>query len=224
LPIHKSWNSLISELNSTYCKGKADGATPPFRCKKAQSVFYAIMKKNGWDEKKPRPNNAVDDAKMLKKSKDLITGKDISLSDTNMARLTYKRKKNLPSTAFCDPENKKYPAQDAAHVRNGLARIAQNKNDPKYKSILSCLRKRAKKYGIKVSDNTEEYPDADFALLKDGERIFQHSENGVVNPELLLDSIRTIDYAEELTDEEWENTKINLLTIADEHIKGVRGE
>ena|GEM_PF-1745942 len=166
----------------------------------------------------------MNDFELLEKSEDLIKGKDITLPETNMARLTNKRRKDLPSTAFCDPDNKKYPAQDAAHVRNGLARIAQNKNDPKYSSILSCLTKRAKKYGIKTSDNAEEYPDSDFALIKDGERIFQHSENGNVNPELLLDSLKTVDYAEELTDEEWEKTKINLLEIADEHIKGVKGE
>lgn len=222
MPINKSWGSLIKRVNSTYCRGKNDGAPAPFKCKKARQVFYAIMRKNKWDETKPRPGNAIDDMELVKKAKDLIKRIDINLYEANMGRLTYKRRKDLPKTAFCDPENRKYPANDAAHVRNGLARIAQNKNDPKYESIRACLVKRAKKFGIRVSDQSREYDDKDFALVREnGEKYFQYSRDGMLDPEMMLDCLQTIDYVEELTDEEWETTKAKLLMIADEYVKAV---
>lgn len=43
-----------------------------------------------------------------------------------MARLTYKERKNLPSSTFVEPGKRKYPIPDAAHGRNALARVSQH--------------------------------------------------------------------------------------------------
>lgn len=73
------------------------------------------------------------------------------------AKLSYEQRKNLPASAFCGP-GRSYPAHDAAHVRNGLARLGTfgSKLSPKIRGrILSCLRSRAKKFGIEVSESEE---------------------------------------------------------------------
>lgn len=72
------------------------------------------------------------------------------------AVLSYKTRENLPDEAFCGP-NRSYPAQDAAHVRNGLARLGTFGHRLPSKtrgSILACLKSRAKKYNIEVSECT----------------------------------------------------------------------
>lgn len=41
-----------------------------------------------------------------------------------MARLTYKARKNLPTSAFAGP-GRSYPVNDPAHARNALSRVSQ---------------------------------------------------------------------------------------------------
>jgi hypothetical protein len=74
------------------------------------------------------------------------------------AVLTTKSRKQLPDSAFCGP-NRSFPAHDAAHVRNALARLPQAKNfSPEQKSrILACVRGRAKKLGVEVGNDQLEY-------------------------------------------------------------------
>jgi hypothetical protein len=68
------------------------------------------------------------------------------------AKLTYAERERLPDSAFCGP-NRSFPAHDAAHVRNGLARLAQSKLSSSAKSkIHACLAARAKKYGVEVGE------------------------------------------------------------------------
>lgn len=73
------------------------------------------------------------------------------------AKLTYARREKLPSTAFCGPK-RTYPAHDKAHVRNALARLSQFGG--KLKSavrarILGCLKRRAKRFNIEISETVE---------------------------------------------------------------------
>lgn len=87
---------------------------------------------------------------------------------TEDAKLSYAARKGLPDSAFCGPD-RSFPAQDAAHVRNGLARLNQSKGKDKG-PILSCLRSRAKKFGIKVTTKvkdgaTEEIVDTIYDVL-----------------------------------------------------------
>lgn len=73
------------------------------------------------------------------------------------AKLSYAKRENLPDSAFCGP-NRTYPAHDAAHVRNALARLgtfgARIKGAVRAR-ILGCLKSRAKRYGIEVSETIE---------------------------------------------------------------------
>jgi len=70
------------------------------------------------------------------------------------AKLTYARRQKLPSSAFCGPK-RSYPAHDAAHVRNALARLSQfgGKLKPAVRArILGCLKRRAKRFGVEISE------------------------------------------------------------------------
>lgn len=69
------------------------------------------------------------------------------------AKLSYAERKHLSASAFCGPD-RSFPAHDAAHVRNGLARLKNSHFSPAIKArIMSCLRRRAKKYSIEVSES-----------------------------------------------------------------------
>lgn len=160
----------------------------------------------------------------------------------DMAKLTYKGRQKLPDSAFCGPD-RSYPAHDAAHVRNGLARLSQNKG--RYPSgtaakILSCLRGRAKKFGVKVASSededlqitwkfvsvdgvvlTEWKIEDDFALIReDGERLLQYKIEGKTEPLFLLDSLMTVDYLPHITDDEWKTAKTLLMTEATTFLEG----
>jgi len=70
------------------------------------------------------------------------------------AKLTYAKREKLPSSAFCGPK-RTYPAHDAAHVRNALARLSQFGSRLKKgvrARVLACLKKRAKRFGIEISE------------------------------------------------------------------------
>jgi hypothetical protein len=82
----------------------------------------------------------------------IYEGENVTIEE---AKLSYAERKNLPQTAFCGPD-RSFPAHDAAHVRNGLARLKRSKFSSAIKAkILACLRRRAKKYGIEVSETEE---------------------------------------------------------------------
>jgi hypothetical protein len=82
----------------------------------------------------------------------IFEGEAISIEE---AKLSYAERSNLPAGAFCGPD-RSFPAHDAAHVRNGLARLKQSKFSPAIRArILACLRRRAKKYGIEVSETEQ---------------------------------------------------------------------
>lgn len=90
----------------------------------------------------------------------ILEGKnsEVTMED---AVLSYAARQKLPDSAFCyvtgSGENKvrKFPAHDAAHVRNGLARLPQAKLSDSVKAkILACLKRRAKRFGIKTSNDS----------------------------------------------------------------------
>lgn len=79
----------------------------------------------------------------------IYEGEAVSVEE---AKLSYAERKNLSSSAFCGPD-RSFPAHDAAHVRNGLARLKNSHFSPAIKArIMACLRRRAKKFGIEVSE------------------------------------------------------------------------
>jgi len=76
------------------------------------------------------------------------------LEDFEEAKLTYKRRQKLPTSAFCGPK-RSYPVHDAAHVRNALARLSQfgGRLKPAVRArILACVKRRAKRFGVEISE------------------------------------------------------------------------
>lgn len=62
------------------------------------------------------------------------------------AKLTYKKRQDLPATAFCGP-NKTYPAHDPPRIRAAIQRLMQFKPTG-WKKILKCVCGRAKRAKI----------------------------------------------------------------------------
>ena len=59
------------------------------------------------------------------------------------------QRKRMNASQFGDPDGRRYPIQDAAHVRNASARLEQNKaNEPKYSKIRARIARAAKRFGI----------------------------------------------------------------------------
>ena len=82
----------------------------------------------------------------------IYEGESISIEE---AKLSYAERSNLSASAFCGPD-RSFPAHDAAHVRNGLARLKQSKFSPAIRArIFACLKRRAKKYGIEVNESEQ---------------------------------------------------------------------
>lgn len=142
---------------------------------KVKDCVMSKMKSNGWGNNDSNSDNNLDNnldnngkevnnmgATVKLDTLDILelTEDEIRIlaenpeSLTEDAKLSYGARKNLPDSAFCGPD-RSFPAQDAAHVRNGLARLNQSKGKAKG-PILSCLRSRAKKYGIKVATKVKD--------------------------------------------------------------------
>lgn len=94
------------------------------------------------------------------------------------ALLSTQRRKALPDSDFCfvigKGENKirKFPAHDAAHVRNALARLPQsNLTSSQKEKVKACLVTKAKKFGIKVNTDSlsvdEAFPEELYILSTD---------------------------------------------------------
>ena len=70
-----------------------------------------------------------------------------------MARMSYQQKKRLSSTDYACPRDKKLPINDAAHVRNAMARFNQVESKFCHPTV---ARRRilaaAKKYGVDTKD------------------------------------------------------------------------
>lgn len=76
------------------------------------------------------------------------------------AVLTTKKRKALPDSSFCFVRGRgidkvrKFPAHDAVHVRNALSRLSQSNLSSSDKAkVLTCLKRKAKSFGIEVSQD-----------------------------------------------------------------------
>jgi len=74
--------------------------------------------------------------------------------------LSYQERKKLKGQSFCGP-NKTYPAHDATHARNCLARASQNKAKlgASYSKIVACCRARLRKFGGKSAEESIPFSD-----------------------------------------------------------------
>lgn len=70
-----------------------------------------------------------------------------------MAKMSYSKKKSLPTTQYACPKDRKLPITDAAHVRNAMARFNQVESKFCHPSV---ARRRilaaAKKFGVDASE------------------------------------------------------------------------
>jgi len=73
-----------------------------------------------------------------------------------------------------------------------------------------------------INSLKDQNDDSYFALVRGEEKFFQYKENGVINPRLLLDSLKTVDDVAELTDEERKEAKILLISVAEKYVKASR--
>ena len=62
-----------------------------------------------------------------------------------MAKLTSAERKQLPSSDFAEPKERKYPIEDRSHAQNALARVSQH-GSAKQKSMVRS--KVARKFGM----------------------------------------------------------------------------
>ncbi len=59
-----------------------------------------------------------------------------------MAKLTAKRRKSLPKSAFALPSKKKYPIPDKAHARAALAYAARKDTEGSYATVRRAVLKK----------------------------------------------------------------------------------
>lgn len=88
----------------------------------------------------------------------LTEATNAEVNKMNDAVLSATTRNKLSDSSFCyvagsgDNKVRKFPAHDAAHVRNGLARLSQATLSDKLKGkILACLKRRAKRFGVQVT-------------------------------------------------------------------------
>ena len=106
---------------------------------------------------------------------------DMSLilaTDTVEAKLSTDARKKLPDSAFCGP-GRSYPAHDAAHVRNGLARLSQFGGHGSGGKILACLRSRASKFGVSVGKKSGTGKSESFGPGEEAVKAFDAMAEGI---------------------------------------------
>ena len=112
------------------------------------------------------------------------------------AVLTTQKRENLKDSDFCfvmgEGKNKvrKFPAYDAAHVRNALARLPQsNLTDEQKAKVKTCLIGKAEKFGVKVSKDSIDYNKDDYNLNKQELSFIQGKGHKMDLPMIRIDGI-----------------------------------
>ncbi len=59
-----------------------------------------------------------------------------------MAKLSPKGRKNLPTSSFAVPGERKYPIEDKNHARNALARVSQHGTPAEKKQVRAAVKKK----------------------------------------------------------------------------------
>jgi hypothetical protein len=78
------------------------------------------------------------------------------MKGANMASQTQKTRDNLPDSAFAFPKQRKEPLNDAAHVRNAIARFDQveDVSDADRDQAWKRIRAAAKRHGVEVNEDS----------------------------------------------------------------------
>jgi hypothetical protein len=71
-----------------------------------------------------------------------------------MAKLTQQKRDNIPAEKFAFPKEEKEPLNDAAHVRNAIARFNQVRDvtDAERDAAWKRIRSAASKLGVEVTE------------------------------------------------------------------------
>jgi hypothetical protein len=70
-----------------------------------------------------------------------------------MAKMSYQKKKRLSTTQYACPRDKKLPINDAAHVRNAMARFNQVESKFCHPTVAKRrILAAAKKFGVDASE------------------------------------------------------------------------
>jgi hypothetical protein len=135
------------------------------------------------------------------------------------AKLEYSERQKLPPTAFCGP-HKSYPSHDAAHVRNGLARLSQfgAKLNPKVRArIEGCLKSRAKRFGVEVSETkVNRLPLINWYLQECGLETIEET----AKPKIVYLDPQTINFSESFKDDKNEKLHKRADKFVDMYKKG----
>lgn len=59
-----------------------------------------------------------------------------------MAKLTYKKRKELPKSSFVFKKDRSYPIEDESHARNALARVSQHGTPEEKAKVRAAVHKR----------------------------------------------------------------------------------
>lgn len=112
------------------------------------------------------------------------------------AVLTTKKREQLKDSDFCfvrgsgKTKVRKFPAYDAAHVRNALARLPQSNLTASQKAdVKTCLIGKAEKFGIKVSKDSIDYNEDDYNLNKQERSFIQRKGQNMDLPTINIDGI-----------------------------------
>jgi|GEM_PF-6058023 len=179
--------------------------------------LYALFYKQGWDFHTAYTSvtKGGKQKPMDYKDNDIyvcpIDGEDEYTSDfPEDKKLTYAERKRLPDSAFCliqkvdGKVRRRFPAHDAAHVRNGLARLPQAKDlsPAERKKVYNCLVRRAKKYGIKVSPKKGDADDLPEKIEVIDIKLCEATLDDILALEIVQDYIRQLEdkYAQEKRD------------------------
>jgi hypothetical protein len=73
-----------------------------------------------------------------------------------MAKLESEQRKDIPSSTFAFPNQRKEPLEDASHVRNAIARFdqVQGVSDAERDEAWRRIKAAAKKHGVEVNEES----------------------------------------------------------------------
>ncbi len=75
---------------------------------------------------------------------------------TEHGKLSTEDRKELPSSAYAFPKERKEPMTDASHVRNAMARFDQVKgvSDEEREQAFANIKEAAKHYGVEMTEKS----------------------------------------------------------------------
>lgn len=99
-------------------------------------------------------------------------------------KLDSKDRKEMSKTEFGIPELKKYPLNDAAHVKSAISYFSKAPSKYKHSLALKII-KAAKKYGVEVSKTSDVYKEAHKSSKSKEDLVLDYSIESYINKTIL---------------------------------------